>query len=164
MAVEEICEKLERLLSARPGVKEKIESVADALSRIFKVELNEVALFSLDTRLDCFNFLWPLEMRNSGSIPFSANRSLVSITAGERRSFLDNSFATTPHLFVFEAYGIGSPPIQKIMSAPMLHKDELRGVIQVCRKGAEGDSGLANFSEAELFALSKLAKVVGCHL
>lgn len=164
LAIGQICEKLERLLLARQGAEEKIASTVDALCRIFQVERNEVAMFSLDTRLDCFSFLWPQQMRNSGSIPFSANRSLVSITAGKRRCFMDNSFATTPHLFVFEAYGKSSAPIQKIMSAPMLHRDELRGVIQVCRKGEETDISLKDFSEPELAALGEIAKVVGCHL
>lgn len=164
MAINEICEKLDRLLSARQGADEKVEAAVNALCRIFKVESNEVAMFSLDTRLDCFNFLWPQEMRKSGSIPFSANRSMVSTTAGERRGFLDNSFATTPHLFVFEAYAKKSPPIQKIMSVPMLNGDELRGVIQVCRKGEETDLSLKNFTEPELAALCEMAKVIGRHL
>ena len=165
MAINEICEKLERLLSARQGVEERIESAVGALSRVFTVEPGEVAIFSIDDRLECFNFLWPPEMRSSGAIPFSANRSLVATTASERRGIMSNGFASTPHLFVFESYGREkNPPIQKIMSVPMLDGDQLKGVIQVCRKGEDGEASLKNFTEPELAALSEMAKVIGRYL
>ena len=165
MAIEEICEKLEHLLSARQSASDKVDCAVKALCRVFKVGENEVAMFGYDGRLDCFHFLWPTEMRSSGSIPFSANRSLVSVTAAERRGFMDNSFASTPHLFVFEGFGKDkNTPIQKIMSVPMLKGEELRGVIQLCRKGEEGDCGLASFTGPELSALAELAKVIGRQL
>lgn len=165
LRVTEICQKLEALLSARQAVEEKLDVAVDALSRIFGVQANEVAVFSLDQAQDSLSFLWPKEMRSSGSIPFSANRSLVAVTAQQRRSTLNNTFASTPHLFVFEAFGKArSAPIQKIMSVPMLNGDDLRGVIQVSRKGEDTDISLRNFSESELTALSEMAKVIGRHL
>ena len=104
-------------------------------------------------------------MRSSGAIPFSANRSLVATTASERRGIMSNGFASTPHLFVFESYGREkNPPIQKIMSVPMLDGDQLKGVIQVCRKGEDGEASLKNFTEPELAALSEMAKVIGRYL
>ena len=124
-----------------------------------------MAIFVLDNTQESFHFVWPLEMAKSGSIPFSANRSLISITASERRCFLDNGFASTPHLFVFESFAKErNLPIQKIMSAPLLAGKELRGVIQVCRKGTDSDPSLKNFSEPQLAALGELAKVIGRHL
>jgi GAF domain-containing protein len=160
-----ICDKLEALLASRQGAEAKMEASVNALCSIFTVARNEVAIFGLDPALDSFSFLWPLEMRSSGSIPFSANRSLVSTTAGERRCFMNNSFSSTPHLFVFEAYGKErTAPIQKIMSVPMLKGDELTGVIQVCRKGEDSDTSLKSFTERELTALGEIAKVIGRHL
>lgn len=160
-----MCEKLDRMLSTRQGGEEKIEAAANAFCRVFGVEQDEVAIFRVDTRLDSFSFLWPPEMRKSGSIPFSANRSLVSTTAGERKGFMDNSFATTPHLFVFESFGLKPrSAIQKIMSVPMLKGEELMGVIQVCRKGEDMDVALRNFTQPELAALGEMAKVIARHL
>lgn len=165
MRVSQICEKLEELLSARQAVEEKLAVAVDALSRIFGVQPNEVAIFSLDQTRDSLSFLWPKEMRSSGSIPFTANRSLVAVTAQERRSTLNNNFASTPHLFVFESFGKArTAPIQRIMSVPMLNGDDLRGVIQVSRKGEDTDTALRNFSETELTALSEMAKVMARHL
>jgi signal transduction protein with GAF and PtsI domain len=159
-----MCARLERLLASKQGADDKIEAAVNALCRIYGVERNEVAIFRVDTRLDCFSFLWPPEMRKSGSIPFSANRSLVSTTAGEKRGLMDNSFSTTPHLFVFESYGKERSAIQKIMSVPMLKGEELMGVIQVCRKGEDLDMTLRNFTQPELDALEELAKVVAHHI
>ena len=142
-----------------------MEACVNALCSIFAVARSEVAIFRLDPKLDSFSFLWPVDMRNSGSIPFSANRSLVSTTAGERRCFMDNSFSSTPHLFVFEAFGKDrTPSIQKIISAPMLNGEVLTGVIQICRKGEDTDTSLKNFTQPELAALGEMAKVIGRHL
>lgn len=165
MAIEELCAKLDALLSSRQGGDQMLEAAVNALSRIFAVNSSEVALFGLDDRLDSLHFIWPPDMRKAGSIPLNASRSLVSSTAVERRCFLDNRFSSTPHLFIFEAFSKEPPqPIQKIMSAPLMHGEELKGVIQVCRKGEDTDFNLKNFTQPELSALGALAKVIGMHL
>ena len=165
MRLEQICQKLETLLSSRQGGEARVEASVDALCSIYGVERNEVAVFALDPGKDAFRFLWPAEMRRSGSTPFSADRSLLAATARERQGKVNNSFASTPHLFVFESFGREkAAPIQRIMSAPMLKGEELVGVIQVCRKGGDADAALKNFTEPELKALCTLANVVAKHL
>lgn len=165
MRLEEMCQKLDTLLTSRQGTGEKVEAAVDALCRIFGVQQNEVAIFGYDAAQESFGFLWPVELKKSGSIPASADRSLVAVTARERRGQINNSFASTPHLFVFEAFGPEKgAPIQRIMSAPMLKGDELAGVIQVCRKAPEADASLKKFTEPELQALCALAKVIGGRL
>ena len=165
MRVEEICQKLELLLTRSEGSEEKLERCADAMEHIFGVRRDEVAIFMLDPEENAFSFAWPPELRKAGTIPAGAENSLVAITAKERRGSINNSFATTPHLFVFESLGEEkTEPIQKIMSVPMLRGEELRGVIQVSRKGAYGDAALRPFTEPELNALEEIAKVVACHI
>lgn len=165
MKLEDICRKLEALLSSRQGREAKVEASVDAVCRIFAVEKHETAVFALDREQDAFTFLWPADMRTSGSIPFSADRSLLAITARERRGRVNNSFASTPHLFVFESFGREkSGPIQRIMSAPMLKGEDLVGVIQVCRKGADADAALRKFTDPELKALCSIANVIAKHL
>ena len=164
MQITEICGKLEALLSARQVNEEKIEVSVDALCRIYSVQPDEVAIFAFDPDDDSFSFTWPKVMRKSGSIPLTANRSLVAITARERRRIVNNSFTSTPHLFVFESFGSQkTPPIQRIMSVPMLNGDELRGVIQVSRKG-DDTAATKSFSEPELVALGEIANVMARHL
>ncbi|MCM0081029.1 GAF domain-containing protein [Geomonas sp. Red32] len=164
MQLVEICEKLEALLASRQDVDQKIAAAADALCRVFGVDKSEVAFFLYDPDQDCLNFAWPHELRNSGSIPISATRSLVANTAREKRAMINNSFASTPHLFVFEAYGKEKGlPIQRIMSVPILRDDQVRGVLQVSRKGTN-DDGLKNFSPGELQALGEIARVIGRHV
>uniref|UniRef100_C6E9E7 GAF domain-containing protein n=1 Tax=Geobacter sp. (strain M21) TaxID=443144 RepID=C6E9E7_GEOSM len=165
MKLEEICAKLDALLATRPGAAEKVESAVDALCRIFTVERNEVAIFALDRERDAFSFIWPDDLRKSGSIPFTADRSLLAITARQRRGSLNNNFASTPHLFVFESFGKEKTgPIQRIMSAPMLKGEELAGVVQVCRKGPDADASVRRFTEPELAALCAIANVLARHL
>lgn len=165
MKLEEICARLDALLASRAGAAEKVESAVDALCRIFAVDKHEVAIFALDRDLDAFSFIWPDDLRKSGSIPFTADRSLLALTARQKRGSLNNNFASTPHLFVFESFGKEkTAPIQRIMSAPMLKGEELVGVVQVCRKGADADLSLRKFTEPELAALCAIANVLARHL
>ncbi|MBJ6726045.1 GAF domain-containing protein [Geomesophilobacter sediminis] len=156
MQIVEVCQKLEKYLASRASSEERVVGGVEALSRIFGVKRDEVAFFMLDPVEECFRFVWPAEMRNSGTIPANADRSLVAITARERKGIINNSFASTPHFFVFEK----TAQIQKIMSAPMLKGNELRGVIQVSRKGTSTDLALRNFTQPEVDALCALANVI----
>lgn len=160
MQIKALCEKLEKFLAGRSAEEEKLVASVEALTRIFGVQKDEIAVFALDPVEAEFRFQWPVEMRNSGTIPYSADRSLVATTAKERRGIINNSFASTPHLFVFEK----TSQIQKIMSVPMLRGAELRGVIQVCRKGTGDEVGLKGFTQPELDALSALAGVIAAQL
>jgi transcriptional regulator with GAF, ATPase, and Fis domain len=162
--ISDFCQKLHAAMSARSNLDDQVATCAKALSSTFRVQPYEVACFKFDSDQESFSFLWPPELRESGSIPFSARRSLLVRTAEERKAFLDNSFASTPHLFVFEGFSkINSAPIQRIMSVPILRGEELLGVLQLCRRGATGD-GLPMFSNAELVALVEIAKVVATFL
>lgn len=164
VGIADFCQKLQAAMSAQSNLNDQVATCAKALSSTFRVQPDEVACFKFDPGLECFSFLWPPEMKESGSIPFSARRSLLVRTAVERKAFLDNSFASTPHLFVFEGFNkTNSSPIQRIMSVPILRGDELLGALQLCRRGSSAD-GLPMFSEAELGALGEIAKVVAAFL
>jgi hypothetical protein len=88
----------------------------------------------------------------------------VASTVRDNRPTLDNSFSTTPHASIFERFRLApdSPPmpIHKIMSVPLACNGEIRGVIQVSRKGETGNSAGDDFSPGQLAALSSMAEVV----
>ena len=162
--IDEFCQKLQATMSTQSNLDDQMATCAKALSSTFRVQPDEVACFRFNPDLEGFSFLWPLEMKEAGTIPFSANRSLLVRTAEERKAFLDNSFASTPHLFVFEGFNKrNNSPIQRIMSVPILRGEELLGALQLCRRGGTSD-GLPMFSEAELAALGEIVKVVATFL
>lgn len=167
MIVQQFCKTIETQLCTPGSYEEKLECAARALSQIFGVRRDEVAIFSYDPRFEILRFIWPMQLRSAGFVPLSARDALVAMTARHRKPFLDNYFAQTPHLHIFETFQLertGGLPIQKIMSVPMEREGgELRGAIQISRKGETLDSAGVDFTPQDLAALHKLASVIALH-
>jgi len=163
MTLTEFCTSLDASLSSQPSDMERLDIMVTAIARAFKVSQEEVAVFSFDREQEIIRFLWPLRLRNAGSLPLSAHNSLVAGTILNNRASLDNSFSTTPHSSIFEQFRLGSEtpskPIQKIMSVPLSDNGEIKGAIQISRKGSSVNEAGDNFSTNQLAALSKVAEV-----
>ncbi len=164
-----IVEQLRQLLTESDELDGKVEKAVPVLSRRFGVATDEVALFLLDERKTVLHFLWPLRLKQVGFIPYSSLDSLAARTAREGRVFLNNTFASVHHASFFEKIRLKDgiterpKPIQKIISVPMVADGDIRGVIQISRKGDEGDD-LPDFSPADAELLVELASIVGSAL
>ncbi|ORJ59864.1 GAF domain-containing protein [Geothermobacter hydrogeniphilus] len=165
-SVSELCTELRQQLAEQDDLDSRSAVAVAALSRQLRVAEDEVALFLLDERKTVLHFLWPKRFRQIGFIPYSSLDSLAARTAREGRVFLNNTFASVHHASFFEKIrlkdGIADrpKPIQKIISVPMVVAGEVRGVIQISRKGEEGDE-LADFDDQAANALVELASVIG---
>lgn len=145
----------------------KVHLLVATLSRFFCVDINEVALYLLDEEKSVLRFLWPEKLKNVGAIPFSSFDSMAARTAREGVVLLENSFAARRHANAYEKIrldsGIASPPkpIQKIISAPVFKGEEIRGVIQLSRKGDDNGPHIQDFTDNDADALLTLAGVFG---
>ena len=105
-------------------------------------------------------FVIPQKLAAVGTIPLSSATALAARTARERRPELVNNFSTSRHATVFEGVPLGRDPaelIQKIMSAPILEGNQVRGVVQISRKGrSTSDAGL-DFTQKDLQALGAIS-------
>jgi hypothetical protein len=138
------------------------------LSRIFNVKSAEVALLRLEK--EALNFLFPVELKAAGSIPLSSASAVAARTANTRKLELFNSFVIVQHANVFETIKLstlgqseepGAHTIQKLMSTPVIDsKQNVIGVIQVCRKGITPDGAGADFTLADLHKLELAAKAL----
>lgn len=164
------CRELTAALQGLATLEERVAATVPAIAAEFAVAEDEVALFLLDARKTVLHFLWPERLKQIGFIPYSSLDSLAARTAREARVFITNTFASQHHASFFEkirleeGFGDRPKPIQKIMSVPMLVNDDVRGVIQVSRKGAADDPGLPNFSDEDAARLVELARCIGAVL
>ncbi len=101
MDLAEFCNRLDTRLSSLSMDTERLETMARTVGQAFRVSPEEVAIFAFDGEREIVSFLWPLRLRNAGTLPLSAHTSLVTRTIREKRAFLDNSFSTTPHASIF---------------------------------------------------------------
>lgn len=167
MKLDEFCTRLHASLSAVPSYEDRMEMAATLVSRAFTVKPDEVAVFLLDPTGGSLHFIWPRRLRDAGTVPISAANPLVARTAREKKGFLNNSFAVTPHASFFELFRGTEPhtlPIQKIMSVPLTREGQVTGVLQVCRKAEDVACAGADFSRNELLALEKIAVTIGAFL
>jgi hypothetical protein len=163
--------------AAAPGLNTLEERVKESatpeqfcleVARTFQVQPTEVALLRLeDKRLQ---FLFPAALKAAGSIPVSSTSAIAAHTAVTRKAECYNSFANVKHVSVFETVKLEpssertppEKPIQRLMSAPILHgHSTVLGVIQVCRKGFDLGSSGPEFTPADLSQLERAATVAG---
>lgn len=143
-----------------PGVTP--QQLCAVLAKVFHVQPTEVALLRLQDGL--LRFIFPDHLRTSGAIPLSS-KAVVAHTALSKKAEIFNNFAKVKHASIFETirpneadpYLEGPPPIQKLMSVPIMDRHaNVLGVIQISRKGT--DPSLAqDFSREDLHDLELAA-------
>jgi GAF domain-containing protein len=141
----------------------RFEAAAVAIGAFFGVKPHEVAFFTVNAGQRSIVFRWPGTLSAAATIPLKAFNSLVAKTANERRSSLDNAFASTRHLEIIEhllTERTERIPVQKIMSVPIVSRDAVIGVIQVTRKGATREEAGSDFTPADLADLERLASEI----
>jgi hypothetical protein len=153
--------ELERLVSSHAGAAE----ICIEFSKLFRVRQTEVALLRLEGGL--LRFLFPAELSTAGAIPLSSSSAIAAHTAGTRKVELYNSFLKVKHASVFESVKLSNPaetskweqpPIQRLMSAPVLDAEgDVLGVIQICRKGLDLSSSGSEFTLDDLRRLEHAA-------
>lgn len=163
MALEDCSTRIIARLTPLTSPIERLAAAAEEISFFFAVTPGDVAIFSCDSDRQALVLRWPAALRTAGTIPIAANNCLVAKTARDDKGFSDNAFSSTPHLYMFEHFlspGEGRIPIQKIISAPMRCDGELRGVVQVARKGVDRQHAGNDFTGQDLSALEGLTAVL----
>lgn len=170
MKISEFCGKLDALLASRPLGGERYETASQALRQVFNLQADEVAILLADLEHEVLRFVWPAKLQKSGTIPISSRDSLAARTYRENKAVANNRFAAIYHASIFEQVKLAPDaterpqPIQKILSAPLHGADSApTGVIQVSRKGADGNA-VADFTREDLASLIEISKILGKHL
>ncbi len=156
-------ESLKVRCEALQGSEELLKTIATDIAGFFSLRAHEVGIFSVNRKKHEIAFLWPQGMTNAGHIPLNAVNSLVARTANELVTTLDNSFAKSRHLYIFEfmlAEKSDRIPIQKIMSVPVIADGTAKAVLQVVRKGTSLAEAGDDFSEQNLADLVKIASLL----
>ena len=170
MNAEAISHKLDTQLASQAEGEPRLKLAAQALTQVFKLRADEVAIFSVDKKLEMIGFLWPPKLKMTGNLPLSSNTALVARTIRDGKAFVNNSFGSLSHATIFEMVKIDKDQadapqrIQKIISIPMEFNGDTVGAIQLSRKGEDGPAAGPDFGKNELALLAELAKVIAKHI
>jgi hypothetical protein len=141
-----------------------LAAMAEKIAKSLGVKTDEVAILGVSTRWRHLHFLVPQALKNVGFIPLSSTSALAARTVRDNRPEINNSFSSVRHATVFE--GVKAPTttgesIQKIISAPILCKEKVVGVMQISRKGpAPADAG-PDFTADDLGKVMTLCRPLG---
>jgi len=167
MTTGQLEEKLKSGAASNPDPAERLRFAAEELALFFEVRPHEVGIFKVNPNKHEIVFIWPQGMTGYGHIPLNAINSLVAKTANDRTAALDNSFAGSRHLFIFEhmlAEKSDRIPLQKIMSAPIIKGDEVLGVLQISRKAPTVTEAGADFTSQDLDNLKAISTMIANYI
>jgi GAF domain len=139
-------------------------TVAQEISKLFRVAPDEVAVMELIAAAKFLRFVLPEKLQAVGTIPLTSTTALAARTARDRRADIVNNFASARHASVFEGVPLGrdkSEAIQKIMSVPILRGDQVIGVVQISRKGRSPAESGPDFLPKDLAELRGLNHALG---
>jgi hypothetical protein len=131
-----------------------LDRLVNALAQPFKVRADEVGIFRVEG--PWLTFVYPVKLRNIGTIPLNANGSIAAQTVNTGRPQIINNFTQVRHATLFEAvsladnYDKASAVIQKMMSVPLAGPSGIIGVLQISRKGATPGKAGADFNFSDL--------------
>ena len=143
-----------------------VESMVAEISKLFHVQATEIALLRLEH--NSLRFVFPAELKTSGTIPLSSSSSVAAHTASSKRIELFNNFTKIKHSRIFETVKlpraehsdrVQQPLIQKLVSAP-IQAGKVLGVIQICRKGFDVADAGPDFSLDDVHHLEDVAKLL----
>ncbi|MFZ0212834.1 MAG: GAF domain-containing protein [Candidatus Acidiferrales bacterium] len=166
MAIAAVSE-LETLIHKMVGHAAKLDAsdlaqVAEAVSRVFSVHADEVAILWVTPDRKFLRFVVPEQLRSVGQLPLTSSTALAARTVREKRAEIVNHFNVVPHASVFEGVRLKEEhgePIQKIMSAPISIGAMVIGVLQVSRK-AKTAKEKPDFSTQNLKQLVSVAALL----
>jgi hypothetical protein len=143
------------------GETVRLNRAVELIAKNFNVQTHEVAILGLTSDERSLRFLAPDALRTIGQVPLSSNNSLAARTFREKRGEIINHFTVVPHASVFEGVPVNeeqrTPPIQKIMSSPILLGPSAIGVVQVSRKGKTLADAGGDFTHPQLRELKTIS-------
>jgi len=147
------------------------EKIGLELAKAFNVRSDEVGILRLNGGDLVFSY--PAKLQTVGRIPLNTKNSVAVRTVKTRRPEIMNHFANVKHTTIFEAVQLSdqriqsgesensrSYIIQKLMSAPVVNGSDVKGVIQISRKGSTLQAAGADFTQADLQRLVACANAV----
>ncbi len=161
----EVAKQVEEIRKAGGELTDEgLKQLAKPITQGFRVKRDELAILRLSTDGKVLHFLYPILLSKIGAIPLTLTHSLAAKTIREKRGEIVNNFSGYKHPTVFEAVDLSeedkATPIQKIMSVPMIVEGKVLGVIQVCRKGRQGEPSGPDFASADLAELTSIGSIL----
>jgi hypothetical protein len=136
-------------------LKVDYEELDRQISEIFNLPIGCVFMLEVDKHGNLMEFTYPRKLIKN-KVPVD-NKTIVGRAVIAKRSYISNNVERESNFAVLNCLmAMGSAPVQKMMTYPILSGDRVRAVVQVVRKGMT----LSEFPDFQKEDLEKIKTVL----
>jgi hypothetical protein len=171
--MKDLVEILAAMASKKGEVENPLELYLDMGERVVKTvcsafgaKSDEVAILILTSDGRHLRFLAPRKFAELGTIPVTKRDSIAVNILGKKAGEAMNNVPMVKHVAFFESVKLRdrAVPIQKMITVPIIHRDEAIGVAQVSRKGESPAEAGPDFSGADVRKAQEMFQAVAPYL
>jgi hypothetical protein len=171
--MKELGEILSAMLQQKDRVSDPRELLLDmsdlivkAVSQAFQCKPDEVAILLMTADGRHLRFVAPRAFAELGSIPLTKRDAIAVRVLSARRGEVINNVPMVKHVTFFESVKLRDQPtpIQKMVTTPILAKQQAIGVVEISRKGTSSGTAGPDFTDADLKRASEIFTFIGPYL
>jgi hypothetical protein len=171
--MKELGEILAAMVQQRDRVPDRRELLLDmsdlivkAVSQAFQCKPDEVAILLMTADGRHLRFIAPRAFAELGSIPLTKRDAIAVRVVSARRGEVINNVPMVKHVTFFESVKLRDQPrpIQKMVTTPIMVRQQAVGVVEISRKGTSSGTAGPDFTEADLRRASEIFDFIGPYL
>ena len=171
--MDDLLELLAAMASKKADVANPRDLFLDMAERVVKTvvgtfgcKADEVAILMVTSDNKHLRFAAPRKFADLGTIPVTKRDSIAVNILGRKSGEAMNNVPMVKHVAFFESVKLRDRPvpIQKMITVPILDKDEPIGVAQISRKGESPAEAGPDFTAGDLKKAQELFEEVGPYL
>jgi hypothetical protein len=142
------------------------ERVVKSASAAFGAKTDEVAILVVTSDARHLRFVAPRKFSDLGTIPVTKRDSIAVNILGKKAGEAMNNVPMVKHVAFFESVKLRDRPvpIQKMITVPILYRDEPVGVAQISRKGETPAEAGPDFTTADVRKAEDFFRAVAPYL
>jgi hypothetical protein len=171
--MKELGEILSAMVQQKDRVPDKRELLLDmsdlivrAVSQTFQCKPDEVAILLMTADGRHLRFIAPRPFAELGTIPLTKRDAIAVRVVAGRRGEVINNVPMVKHVTFFESVKLKDQPapIQKMVTTPILVRQQPIGVVEISRKGTSSGTAGPDFTEADLRRAAEIFDLIGPYL
>jgi hypothetical protein len=156
----------DRVADRRELLLDMSDLIVKAVSQAFKCKPDEVAILLMTADGRHLRFIAPRPFAELGSIPLTKRDAIAVRVVSARRGEVINNVPMVKHVTFFESVKLRDrpAPIQKMVTTPILVRQQAVGVVEISRKGTSSGTAGPDFTEADLRRAGEIFDFIGPYL
>jgi hypothetical protein len=156
----------DRVADRRELLLDMSDLIVKAVSQAFSCRSEEVAILLLTTDGRHLRFIAPRPFAELGTIPVTKRDAIAVRVLSSRRGEVINNVPMVKHVTFFESVKLKDKPapIQKMVTTPILVRQQPIGVVEVSRKGTSSGTAGPDFTDADLRRLTDVFDLIGPYI